>query len=106
MAVREANNKTRVYESSDHSWTDLGVVLQAQWSPDEERLLFVVRRDENAIFLSLLSHRTIEPVCDMVRIGAVASMAISSDGQRAFLLATLSGQLNVWMIALPARSRP
>jgi hypothetical protein len=81
----------------------LGEVLQAQWSPDEERLLFVGKTGEGAGYLSLLSSHKIEPLCDMGRIGAVGGIAISADGERAFLLAALSGQLNVWMMALPAR---
>lgn len=106
VAVRETSNKTRVYDGRDRSWIELGEVLQAQWSPDEERLLFVAKAGEGHGSLSLLSGRKIEPLCDMGRMGAVGSMAISADGERAFLLAALSGQLNVWMMALPARPRP
>jgi uncharacterized protein (TIGR03790 family) len=105
LAVREANNKTRVYDGRNRRWIDLGEVLQAQWSPDEERLLFIGRAGEGAGFLSILSGSRTESLCDMRRIGAVGGMAISGDGERAFLLAALSGQFNVWMIALPPRPR-
>jgi uncharacterized protein (TIGR03790 family) len=106
VLVREANNKTRAYDARDRSWMELGEVLQAQWSPDEERLLFIGRAGEGAGYLALFSNRKIEPLCDMRKIGAVSSMTVSTDGERAFLLAGLSGQLNVWMMALPAPSRP
>jgi uncharacterized protein (TIGR03790 family) len=102
VAVREANNRTRVYDGRDRSWRDLGEVVRAQWSPDEERLLFISKAGEGSGHLSLLAGRKAEPLCDMGRIGAIAGMAISADGERAFLLALLSGQLNVWMMALPS----
>jgi uncharacterized protein (TIGR03790 family) len=105
VAVREANNKTRVYDGRDRSWTELGEVLQAQWSPDEERLLFVSRAGEGAVSLSLLFNRKIEPLCDMGKIGAVGGIVFSADGERAFLLSALTGQANIWMMALPPRSQ-
>ena len=39
--VLEANNRSRVYDGRDGSWIDLGNISGAQWSPDEEQLLFV-----------------------------------------------------------------
>src|SRR5262249_17845301 len=103
VLVRQANNKTRAYDGRDRSWVELGEVLQAQWSPDEERLLFIGKAGEGAGYLALFANRKIEPLCDMIRIGVVSNMTLSADGERAFLLAGLSGQLNVWMMALPAR---
>ena len=94
--VREANNRSRVYDSRDGSWFDLGRVSGAQWSPDEERLLFV---EEG--YLSLLVEHRVEKLCDLTRIGPVGGAVISAGGDRAFLLAGIGGGLDVWMIALP-----
>ncbi len=102
VAVREANNKTRIYDGRDRSWTELGEVTQAQWSPDEERLLFISKDGDRAILSVLLSHK-VETLCDTARTGVVGRMAFSANGERAFLLSTLDGQADVWMIALPPR---
>jgi len=105
VAVREQNNKTRVYDGRDRSWIELGEVSRAQWSTDEESLLFVASAGNGAGYLSLLSNLRTGQLCDMGRIGALGSIALSADGERAFLLAALTGESNVWMMALPPRSR-
>ena len=99
--VLEANNRSRVYDGRDGSWIDLGRVSGAQWSPDEEQLLFV---EEGSLAL-LVEHR-IEKLCDAARIGPVKGAVISAGGDKAFLLAGIGGGLDVWMIALPARVPP
>jgi dipeptidyl aminopeptidase/acylaminoacyl peptidase len=99
--VLEANNRSRVYDGRDDSWIDLGRVSGGQWSPDEERLLFV---EEG--YLSLLVEHRIEKLCDLSRTGPVARAVISAEGDKAFLLAGIGGGLNVWMIALPPRAPP
>jgi hypothetical protein len=99
--VLEANNKSRVYDGRDDSWFDLGKISGAQWSPDEEQLLFF---EEG--YLSLLVEHRIEKLCDLSRIGPVARAAISAGGDKAFLLAGIGGGLDVWMIALPPRVPP
>ncbi len=96
--VVEANNRSRVYDGRDGSWIDLGRISGAQWSPDEERLLFV---EEG--YLSLLVEHRMEKLCDLTRIGPVGSAVISTGGDKAFLLAGIGGGLDVWMIALPPR---
>ena len=105
VAVRDANNKTRVYDGRDRSWIELGEVSQAQWSPDEERLLFMTSAGDGGGSLSLLSGRKIEQLCDMGRIGPVSGMVLSADGEKAFLMSALTGESNVWMISLPPRSQ-
>ena len=94
--VREANNRSRVYDGRDGSWIDLGKVSGAQWSPDEERLLF-----EADGYLSLLVGRRIEKLCELTRIGPVAKAVISAGGDKAFLLAGIGGGLDVWMMPCP-----
>ena len=99
--VLEANNRSRVYDGRDGSWIDLGRVSGAQWSPDEEQLLFV---EEGS--LSLLVEHRIEKLCDAARIGPVRGAVISAGGDKAFLLAGTGGGLDAWMIALPPRVPP
>ena len=41
VLIREASGLSRVYDGRDRSWIDLGTVLAAYWSPDEERLVFL-----------------------------------------------------------------
>ena len=99
--VREANNRSRVYDGRDGSWIELGRISAAEWSPDEEQLLFV---EEG--YLSLLVEHRIEKLCDLTRIGPVGRAVISAGGDKAFLLAGIGGGLDVWMIALPPRVPP
>jgi hypothetical protein len=101
--VQEENNRNRVYDGRDDSWTELGAVSAAEWSPDEERLVFV---DPGEGYLSILIGRRIERLCAMARIGRVAGIAIPNGGDRAFLLAGVTGGLDVWMMALPPMAPP
>jgi uncharacterized protein (TIGR03790 family) len=100
--VQETNRNTRVYDGRDRTWKDLGNVVAAEWSSDEESLLFVDRgpRSDNGA-LCLYSGRTIQTLCPIGRIGQVLKLAISADRNRAFLLASLAGQMDVWMMPLP-----
>jgi uncharacterized protein (TIGR03790 family) len=100
------NGKSRVYDNRDRSWIDLGVVPAAQWSPDEERLVFVSQDGPSQNSLSVLIDGKIEKLCDFARIGSLQGMVIAAGGEKAFLLAGLSGQLDVWMMALPAHAAP
>jgi uncharacterized protein (TIGR03790 family) len=100
VVVEGPDRKSRVYDGRDLSWIDLGNVVAAAWSPDEERLLFVTS-DGGSGSLSLLAGHAITQICDMGRIGAVAKLAFSDKPDRAFLLAGMDGQLNVFEVALP-----
>ena len=101
VLVEGADRKSRVYDGRDGSWLDLGTVVTAAWSPDEERLLFVASDGGSGGSLSLLAGRAITQICDIAKIGAVAKMAFSDKPDRAFLLAEMDGQLNVYQVALP-----
>ena len=104
VLVWDADHNARVYDGRDRSWKDLGAVAEAQWSDDEESLLFVeAKPGTDGNFLSLLSGQTIQQLCFMYRIGQIAKMTFSADQKRAFLLASLSGQLDAWMFPLPPR---
>lgn len=102
--VIDESGKGRVYDNRDRSWIDLGSVAVAHWSPDEERLLFVSREGPSENYLSILINGKIEKLCDFARIGRLDGAFITTAGDKAFLLAGMGSQLNVWMIALPARS--
>jgi uncharacterized protein (TIGR03790 family) len=101
VLVEGADHKSRVYDGRDGSWLDLGSVVTAAWSPDEERLLFVASDGGSSVNLMLLAGRAINQICDIRKIGAVAKMAFSDKPDRAFLLAGMDGQLNVFLVALP-----
>lgn len=101
VLVETADRKSRVYHGRDRSWIDLGLVAATAWSPDEERLLFVGSDGGSGGTLSLLAGRTITLICDMGKIGALSKMAFSDKPDRAFLLAGMNGQLNVFLVALP-----
>jgi uncharacterized protein (TIGR03790 family) len=101
VLVEGADHKSRVYDGRDRSWIDLGTVVAAAWSPDEERLLFVASEGDSGGTLSLLAGRAITPLCDMRKIGVIAKLAFSAKPDRAFLLAGMDGQLNVYLMALP-----
>jgi hypothetical protein len=96
--VLDANHRSRVYDGRDRSWTDLGTISGAEWSPDEERLLFA-----GDGYLSLLDNHRIEKLCDLSIIGQIRRIVISKDGDKAFLLAGIGGGLDVWTLALPLR---
>ena len=102
--VIDENGKSRVYDNRDRSWIDLGTVTMAQWSPDEERLLFVSREGPSESYLSILINGKVERLCDFGRIGRLEGAFITAGGEKAFLLAGIGGQLDVWMTALPARA--
>jgi uncharacterized protein (TIGR03790 family) len=99
VVIQEANGKSRVYDSRDRSWTDLGATSALQWSSDEERLMFV-----GDGYLSLMSGHRIERLCQMTRIGRLGAITIPAEGDRAFVLAGIGGGLDVWMIALPPQT--
>jgi len=100
VVVQDAANRTRVYDGRDGTWIDLGVVSGVQWSPDEERLLYL---DTSSQYLSLLTNRRIQSICPLGTLGALARIAFTNDGGRAFLLAGMAGHLDVWEIALPPK---
>jgi uncharacterized protein (TIGR03790 family) len=104
VLVVDESGKSRVYDSRDRSWIDLGLVTAAQWSPDEERLLFVGQDESSQSYLSVLIDGKVERLCDFARIGRLEGAVITTGGEKAFLLAGVSGQLDVWMTALPART--
>jgi len=105
VLVEETDGKFRVYDGRDRSWLALPSLLAAQWSPNEERLLYLEaeRQDSGDVpkRLSLLNGRNNNPICELTRIGDVATMALTAGGQSAFLLSGPAGALQVWMIALP-----
>jgi len=95
-------HNARVYDGRDNSWISLGVVAQAEWSDDEESMLFVETKPDSSM-LSLLSGRLVEQLCPMNRIGQIERIVFSEDQRRAFLLASLSGEFDAWMMLLPPR---
>ncbi len=100
--VEDASHHARVYDGRKRTWQDLGVVTQAQWSDDEESLLFVEGEEGNeGAFLSLLSGHLIQKLCPAARTGRIVKMIFSMDRKRAFLLASLAGELDAWMMPLP-----
>jgi uncharacterized protein (TIGR03790 family) len=101
--VIDESGKSRVYNNRDRSWIDLGTVLVAQWSPDEERLLFVGQEGSQS-FLEVLINGKVERLCDFARIGRLESAVITTNGEKAFLRAGIDGQIDVWMTPLPAHS--
>ncbi len=101
VLVQGADKKSRVYDARDRSWIDLGNVSVAVWSPDEERLLFVESVGPSESYLSLLSGHKIQRLCNLGRIGSITRMELSRGKNWAFLLAGLSSQANVWIMALP-----
>ena len=105
VLVIEENGRSRAYDNRDRSWIDLGVVVAGQWSPDEERLLFVNRVEPSETYLSILINGKVERLCDFNRIGSLEGMVIAAGGEKAFLLAGIDGQQDVWMTALPPHGR-
>lgn len=97
--VLDSMNNTRVYDSRDGSWINLGSVSAVQWSPDEEQLLYI-----EGGYLSRLANRQTERLCSTNRLGTVAGVAVSADGERAFLLAGAAGPLDIWEFALPHKA--
>ena len=108
VMVEDTAGKARVYDGRDRSWLDLGTVSGAQWSPDENRLLFVASDAKSTSsshrFLSILIDRKIWELCDFDRIGELRKAMLSSDGEKAFLLADVAGRTDVWMMSLTPRA--
>jgi uncharacterized protein (TIGR03790 family) len=103
--VQDATGRSRLYDGRDGTWKDLGFILESAWSPDEERLLFVAAGNSTEPgYLSLLTGTSIERLCPMSRIGQVGKIVFSADQTKAYLLATLAGQPDVWMIPVHART--
>lgn len=99
--IVDETGKSRVYDSRDGSWIDLGMTVGGEWSSDEERLLLISREAPSQAYLAALIDGRITRLCDFAFIGRMENMAITADGKKAFILAGLSGQLDVWMTALP-----
>lgn len=103
--VQDGTGKSKLYDGRDDSWKDLGFILEAAWSPDEERLLFVAAGSSSEPgYLSLLTGTSVERLCPMSRVGQVGKMVFSADQTKAYLLATLSQQADVWVMPLPGRA--
>jgi uncharacterized protein (TIGR03790 family) len=103
--VQDGTGRSKLYDGRDDSWRDLGFVLESAWSPDEERLLFVdAGSPTEPGYLSLMSGTLVERLCPMSRIGEVGKILFSADQTKAYLLATLAAQPDVWMIPIPART--
>jgi uncharacterized protein (TIGR03790 family) len=109
VLIQEANGNLRVYDGRTRSWSPLPPMLMAQWSSDEERLLFLEaeRQEKNLVprWISLWDGRQTERLADMGRIGDVGAMAFAGEGNTAFLLSGGNDALDVWMMALPPSSR-
>jgi len=105
VLIRETSGSSRVYDGRERNWIDLGTVLAAYWSPDEERLVFLesARRRGRLVptRLALLDGRRVRRLGPFERIGQLAGAAFSADGEKLFLLAGLAGGLDVWMTAVP-----
>lgn len=105
VLVQGTDGALRVYDGRDRSWFPLPPLTVAQWSPDENRMLYIEaeRRDGSLVqrSLSLLTGRQTEQLCDLNRIGEIGGMTFASGGETAFLLAGPEAALQVWMMALP-----
>jgi uncharacterized protein (TIGR03790 family) len=108
VLVQGSDQQVRIYNGREHSWTPLGLVVAAQWSLDENSLLYIAgERGTDAIAarsLTLLAERSIQPLCDLSRIGEVAGMTIMDGDEDATLLAGANDSLAVWMIGLPRQA--
>ena len=109
VLIQEAGGNLRIYDGRSRSWSPMPPLLMAQWSPDEERLLFIEaeRSDKNLVprHLSLWDGRQTARLCDMGRIGDVAAMGFARGGDAAFLLSGGNDALDVWMTALPRNQK-
>jgi hypothetical protein len=105
VLVEGADGSFRIYDGRDRTWTTLPLLTGGQWSPDENRMLYIEaeRRDGalNPSFLSLLTGRRTQHLCEMDRIGDIANVLLSRNGETAFLLAGADAGLRVWMMPLP-----
>jgi hypothetical protein len=105
VLIRDASGLSRVYNGRERDWLDLGTVLTAHWSRDEERLVFLesARRQGRLVptTLAVLNGRNVIRLGPYEKIGQLADAAFSADGERLYLLAGLAGGLDVWMTAVP-----
>jgi hypothetical protein len=110
VLVEGTDGTFRIYDGRDQSWTPLPPLTAAQWSPDENRMLYIEaeRRDGALIprFLSLLTGRQTQRLCDWNRIGDLGGIAFSHSGEVAFLLTGADAGLQVWMMPLPKTAQP
>ena len=94
----------------DRTWTPLPPLVMAQWSSDENRILYVSAERENGHLLprsiSLLTGKQSEQICDINRVGEITLMALPDNGETAFLLAGPEAGLQIWMMALPRAAQP
>ena len=108
VLIQEAGGNLRVYDGRSRSWSPLPSMLMAQWSPDEERLLFIEaeRQEKNLVprYLSLWDGRQTARLSDMALLGDVAAVGFARGGDDAFILSGGNDALDVWMMAMPARS--
>jgi hypothetical protein len=105
ILVEGADGAFRIYDGRDRSWMPLPTLTAAQWSPDENRMLYIeAERWEGTLVpqsLSLLTGRQTQHLCDLGRIGDIGGLVFSRNGENAFLLAGADAGLQVWMIRLP-----
>ena len=105
VLVEGADGQIRLYDGRYGKWAQLPPLIVAQWSPDEDRVLYIeAERQAGAAiprFLSLLTGLQMQRLCDLNRIGEIGGMAFSHKGDAAFLLAGPEAGLQVWMMALP-----
>jgi uncharacterized protein (TIGR03790 family) len=107
--VKDAAGNGRVYDGRDNSWIDLGVVGGAEWSRDEERLLFIQSEGKGEAarqHLALLNGRKILRLAPADRLGPIARFAFPEDRQKAFMLAGMAGRGDVWIASLNAQPEP
>jgi len=108
VVVQGANGNLRIYDGRNRSWIPLPPMLLGQWSPDEERLLYLEaeRRDNTLVpqQLSLLDGRTPMRLFDITRIGEIRAMAFGKRAEIAFLLAGPNDAPGAWMLTLPHAS--
>jgi hypothetical protein len=107
VLIQETGGTLRVYDGRSRSWSPLPSMLMAQWSPDEERLLFIEaeRQEKNLVprYLSLWDGRQTARLSDMTHLGEVAAVTFARGGDDAFILSGGNDALDVWMMAMPAR---
>jgi uncharacterized protein (TIGR03790 family) len=105
VLVEGNDGSFRLYDGRDSSWTQLPPLMAAQFSPDENRLLYVEAEHQGGAtvprFLSLLTGRQSQQLCDFNRIGDIGGMAFSRNAEAAFLLAGPDTGLQIWMMSLP-----
>jgi len=103
VLVLDAGRHARVYDGRDRAWKEVGNVAEAAWSPDEESLLFAEAGGASDAQLALWSSTGTERLCPLTRTGPIGKIVFSADQKRAFLLAGLAGESDVWMMPVPPR---